>query len=254
VIAFWGYAATPAPGARDATTPLLNLAELVAAPRAWERKLVRVRGLFRGYNLYADLPPSTVGEPGDWVMKDAGAAVWATGRRPEGRGWSLDGLQAADTAQWLEVVGRPTRRKGVVRVRAVSVTPIAAPPGARVAPSRQLALAQDAPPEVIFAIPLEGETVPAQGRFALQFSKYLDVESLAGQVLVRYADDDAPVPVRVDWDEARRTLLIVPLGPLQAQRTVEVRLQPGIRDTQGHPLVPRPRGAEAETLRWHVAP
>ena len=52
--------------------------------------MVTVRGQFRGENLFGDLPSASRRRSADWVIKDDVFAVWVTGKKPKGPGWSLD--------------------------------------------------------------------------------------------------------------------------------------------------------------------
>lgn len=64
---------------------------------------MRVAGQFRGRNLYGDLPARSHLDKDDWVIKDELFALWVTGRRPKGEGFSLDAGLKRDTNKWLEV-------------------------------------------------------------------------------------------------------------------------------------------------------
>jgi hypothetical protein len=124
---FWSYAAaesTEKP--RAAPSGLLAIEDLAARPARLAKETVKVRGQFRGKNLFGDLPPA--GAPADgWVIKDGDSAVWVSGHRPKGSGWSLDPESRSDTTRWLEVVGKIETRDGVTLLRASQVTLVGPP-------------------------------------------------------------------------------------------------------------------------------
>jgi hypothetical protein len=73
-----------------------------------------------------DLPPA--GAPVDgWVIKDGESAVWVSGKRPKGDGWSLDPESRSDCARWVEVEGKIEKRDGVTLLRAAKVTLVPPP-------------------------------------------------------------------------------------------------------------------------------
>ena len=49
-------------------------------------------------------------------------AVWVTGKKPKGAGWSLDASLKRDTGKWLQVMGRVRVTNRVVTLEAVDVT------------------------------------------------------------------------------------------------------------------------------------
>ena len=76
----------------------------------------------------------------------------------------------------------------IVYLRAVRIMQGAAPkpsarrPGARASPGTA-----EAPPVVVFALPLDGEVdVPPSSRFVVQFSKDMDEATFKGRVVLRY--------------------------------------------------------------------
>jgi hypothetical protein len=103
--------------------------QILAEPEKFAGKKVTLVGLFRGRNLFADLPRSSVRSASDWVLKDGAVAVWVTGRRPRGDGFSLDPDYEADTTKWLAVTGRVEVADGVVYVKASTVS-LTTPPRA----------------------------------------------------------------------------------------------------------------------------
>ena len=88
---------------------------------------MRVRGQFRGRNLFEDLPGESRRGSSDWVIQDQGVAVWVTGKAPKGDGWSLDLDRRSESVRWVEVEGEVSARDGVVYVKAKSVSLVAGP-------------------------------------------------------------------------------------------------------------------------------
>lgn len=260
VVSFWDFDASALPAAPviagDAAT--LRLPDLVADPAAVKGRLVRVVGQFRGHNLYGDLPPAAFRHRLDWVLKDEQAAVWVTGRPPRGRDFKLDPNVQDDVRTWLEVVGRPDVRDGQVVVRADKIALVPAPAAARVKAVR-IAAGSNVRPVVVFSLPLDGDLIRSDARFVIQFNKYMDDDSFAGHVELRYADarTSGGFPtMKLAYDEGKRALVIDPGVALEPGRRLECRLLPGIVDADGLSLVPR-QGAAApdviDVLRFEVA-
>jgi hypothetical protein len=105
-IAIWGYLAPPddKPMKRP-DSPDTTLEDLVTKPERYDGKTVNVRGVFRGENLFGDLPSASRDKSSDWVIKDDVFAVWVSGRKPKGDGFELDAGLKRDTNKWLQVVG-----------------------------------------------------------------------------------------------------------------------------------------------------
>ena len=242
-VSFWDFDASALPArpaiAADATS--VKLPELIANPEAVKDRLVRVVGQFRGHNLYGDLPAPSFRHRLDWVLKDERAAVWVTGRAPRGRDFKLDPDTLDDARTWLEVVGRAVRRDGQVVVRAEKVGLVPAPAAARVKAVRLVA-GSGVRPVVVFSLPLDGDRVRSDARFVIQFNKYMDDDSFAGHVLLRYADAPAAggfATMTLAYDEGKRALVIDPGIALEPGRRIECLLLPGIVDADGLPLGPR---------------
>jgi hypothetical protein len=104
-----------------------GLRALVAAAGQLDERPVRVRGQFRGRNLFGDLPAETQKGRADWVIADEGVAVWVTGKAPKGNGFALDLDSKSDGVRWVEVEGKPLARDGVVYLRARSVLLVKGP-------------------------------------------------------------------------------------------------------------------------------
>src|SRR5712691_2642523 len=242
-VSFWDFDASGLPIgpsiAAEATS--VKLPELIANPDAVKGRLVRVVGQFRGRNLYGDLPAPSFRHRLDWVLKDERAAVWVTGRAPRGRDFKLDPNVRDDARTWLEVVGRAVLRDGQVVVRADKVALVPAPSAARVKAVRIVA-GSGVLPVVVFALPLDGDRIRSDARFVIQFNKYMDDDSFAGHIVLRYADSPAPggfATMKLAYDEGKRALVIDPGVALEAGRRIECRLLPGIVDADGQALAPR---------------
>jgi hypothetical protein len=91
-------------------------------------------GQFRGANLCSDLPTETRRDPADWVLLTSEGPLWVTGRRPAGRGFTLDPAYRGDTSRWLEVGGKVQVVHGVRYLKAAKVAMVARPKEATAAP------------------------------------------------------------------------------------------------------------------------
>jgi len=251
---------------KGVAAPETTLEDLISRPEQFDGKTVSVRGQFRGENLFGDLPSSSRARSSDWVIKEDLFAVWVTGKKPKGAGWSLDASLKRDTGKWLQVMGRVRVANRVVTLEAVDVT-LSKPPGeaakveAKPEPTPPPPPRPKRPPMVAFSLPLDGEReVPRDSVFKIQFSHDMDEATLKEHVLFRYAGrvqpgDNALDAVKVSYDGGLRTLRIDPGDLLRPGRIVEVVLLPGIQDLDGAPLETRPGirpGAAADVLRFQV--
>jgi len=266
-IAIWGYLAPPddKPIKRP-DSPDTTLADLVTKPERYDGKTVNVRGQFRGENLFGDLPSSSRDRSSDWVIKDDVFAVWVTGKKPKGSGWSLDASLKRDTGKWLQIMGRVRVRNRVVTLEAIDVVLSKAPTlsvaaEAKAEPTPQPPPRPKRPPVVAFSLPLDGERdVSPDSLFLIQFSRDMDEPSLKDRVLFRYAGrpqpgDNALDAVKISYDGGLRTLRVDPGDLLRPGRIVELVLLPGILDMDGAPLESRPgvrAGSSADVLRFQV--
>jgi hypothetical protein len=242
-VSFWDFDASGLPIAPSiaAEATSVKLPELIANPESVKDRRVRVVGQFRGRNLYGDLPAPSFRHRLDWVLKDERAAVWVTGRAPSGRDFKLDPDVQDDARTWLEVVGRAVLRDGQVVVRAEKIALVPAPSAARVKAVR-IAAGSNVRPVVVFTLPLDGDRIRSDARFVIQFNKYMDDDSFAGHIVLRYADAPAAggfASMKLAYDEGKRALVIDPGVALEAGRRVECLLLPGIADADGLALVPR---------------
>ena len=265
-IAIWGYLGPPddKPMKRP-DSPDTTLEDLVTKPERYDGKTVNVRGVFRGENLFGDLPSSSRDRSSDWVIKDDMFAVWVTGKKAKGSGWSLDASLKRDTGKWLQMMGRVRVRSGVVTLEALDVV-LSKPPNLRVAevkaePTPPPPPRPKRPPVVAFSLPLDGEREVAPDTvFLIQFSRDMDEASLKDHVLIRYAGrpqpgDNSLDAVKFGYDGGLRTLRIDPGDLLRPGRVVEVVLLPGILDIDGAPLETRPgirAGSSTDVLRFQV--
>jgi len=266
-IAIWAYLGPPddKPMKRP-DSPDTTLEDLVTKPERYDGKTVNVRGQFRGENLFGDLPSSSRDRSSDWVIKDDVFAVWVTGKKPKGSGWSLDASLKRDTGKWLQVMGRVRVRNHVVTLEAMDIVLSKAPTlsvaaEAKAEPTPQPPPRPKRPPVVAFSLPLDGERdVSPDSLFLIQFSRDMDEPSLKDRVLFRYAGrpqpgDNALDAVKISYDGGLRTLRVDPGDRLRPGRVVELVLLPGIVDIDGTPLETRPgirAGSATDVLRFQV--
>jgi len=247
VLQIWSFQGTPEDEGKGKKPQGIevSLESLVTQPGNFDGSLVRVVGKFRGRNLYGDLPVRSERRHSDWVIKNDLFAVWVTGSKPKGDGFSLDSGLKRDTGKWLEVVGVPETRNEITYIKARRVSLTEKPAEATVAPPPPPPEIPKVPPVVVFSLPLDGELVPSTGRFVIQFSNDMKVASFDGHVRVRYAGPvqpgDRPFDgVTLSYDEGRRALTVDPGDVLRSGREVDVLLLDGIVDIQGLNLEPRP--------------
>jgi hypothetical protein len=253
-ITFWKYVG---PEERDTKGKAAKAAEvtleaLVGQPGKRDGEVVRVTGQFRGRNLYGDLPSRSERDSDDWVIKDDLYAVWVSGKKPKGAGWSLDLGLKRDTGKWIEVVGRPITVGGVTYLKALEIK-LSGPPTltSQAAPPPPPPERPRVAPVVVFALPLDGDSeVARDSRFVVQFSKDMDEATFAGHVLLRYSGPVLPGDrmfdgARLTYDQGRRALTVDPGDLLRPGRQIELVLMPGIVDIEGLPLAAR-NGATAE--------
>ena len=110
-ISFWDVSSAVL---AETSRPAQALTSLFAATPVPMNQPVEVVGQFRGSNLFGDLPPTTRSGAGlnDWVLREGAAAIWVTGAKPEGSGWSLNPLNRRDTSTWLWVSGQLEEQAG----------------------------------------------------------------------------------------------------------------------------------------------
>jgi hypothetical protein len=122
-VTFFGLSDVESLAGTGAAASGLDLAELAESVG----RTVHVVGLFRGHNLFGDLPTGSEQSPSDWVLKRGRDAVWVTGKAPQGSGWKLDPSYAGDATHWLEVTGRVEKRGDLTFLRASKLALAATP-------------------------------------------------------------------------------------------------------------------------------
>ena len=263
----WGYLAPQEEKkGQGPASQKVTLEDLVTKSQEFDGKTVSVEGQFRGSNLFGDLPSASRKRSSDWVLKEEVFAVWVSGKKAKGEGWTLDPGLKRDSGKWLRVTGRVHVEKDVVTIQATDVL-LSKPPSERVA---KVEAAQPPPPPppkpkrppiVVFSLPLDGERdVPQSGVFQVQFSKDMDENSFKDHVVLRYAGrpqpGDNPLDAeKITYDGGRRTLQVDPGDVLRPGRVVELILLPGIKDVDGLLLETRPGknpGQAADVLRFQV--
>ena len=95
-----------------------SLEPLVRYPKSAEGTVVTVTGVFRGANLFEDLPPESRRDDSDWVLQDGPFSIWVTGRAPNGKGFSLDPRSRSDCRYRLEATGKVAIANGFIYLRA----------------------------------------------------------------------------------------------------------------------------------------
>jgi hypothetical protein len=262
LIQFWKFLGPEPEPKGKLEAPSVSLESLLTSSGRHDGKTVRVVGQFRGKNLFGDLPVKSRLAGADWVLKDDVFALWITGKKPKGAGFDLDASLKRDTGKWLEVVGRVDTRNGIVYIAAKQVGLTTAPsPTAQAQPPAPLPERPKLPPVVVFSLPLDGETVGSDVRFAVQFSKDMSEESFEGHVLLRYSGRTLPGDrqfdgVKMHYDLGRRALIVDPGDRLRPGRQLELVLLPGIVDLDGLELTARPGIPSAahvlDVLRYQV--
>ncbi len=241
-IQFWSWSGPPEKVDKNKAA-ILTLEQLVTRNGKMDGQLVRVVGKFRGRNLFADLPGKSMRTVNDWVIKDSLFAVWVTNRKPKGDGFDLDASNRRDTNRWLEVIGRPTTKNGVVVIDAAQITVTAPPtPKADAAPPPPPPERPKVPPVIVFSLPLDGESdFDFSGRIVIQFNNDMDEDSFKGRVGLRYEGPSRPGDpgfegMRVAYNAGQKALIVDPGAPILRGRALELVLLTGIIDIDGQPL------------------
>lgn len=260
VIQFWRWAGPPEKVNKDKAA-IVTLEQLVSRAGKMDGQLVRVVGKFRGRNLFADLPSRSMRTANDWVIKDSLFAVWVTNKKPKGDGFELDPSIRRDSNRWIEVIGRPATRNGVVIIDAAQVTLTQPPtPKADAAPPPPPPDRPKVPPVIVFSLPLDGESdFDFSGRITVQFNNDMDEDSFKGRVGLRYEGPALPgdpgfESMRVSYNPGSKALIVDPGAPILRGRVLDLVLLTGIVDIDGQPLVRRdgkpPQNDIAEMLRF----
>ena len=260
-IQFWRWAGPPEKLAKNVKAAIVSLEQLVARAGKMDGQLVRVVGKFRGRNLFADLPARSMRTSEDWVIKDSLFAVWVTNKKPKGNGFELDPSIRRDSNRWIEVIGRPVTKNGVVIIDAAEVTLTQPPtPKADAAPAPPPPERPKIPPVIVFSLPLDGESdFDFSGRIMVQFNNDMDEDSFKGRVGLRYEGPAFPgdpgfESMRVSYNPGSKALIVDPGAPILRGRVLDLVLLTGIVDIDGQPLVRRdgkpPQNDIAEMLRF----
>ncbi len=231
---------------------LLTIRALATAPPP-SSELVRIIGRYRGRNWFGDLPADSQRNAQDWVLSDGPFALWVTGHRPEGDGFSLGSSTLRDSREWLAVTGTVEERRGIVYLKARRVELSPAPDEAGKVTAAFATGMPAVKPDIAFLAPIEGvEPAAPDQQFLLRFTKPMDESTFKDRVQVRYSDQpEVPLPRTSVTYYAERTfsIMVDPGQALQPGRTIELVLKPGIKDLDGHVLVE----AGARVFKWSVA-
>ncbi len=196
-----------------------------------------------------------------YTMNFWAASADGTNKKPKGSGFDLDPSIRRDTGRWVEVIGRPRTRNGVVVIDALEVTLTQPPtPKADAAPAPPPPERPKDPPVIVFSLPLDGESdFDFSGRIVVQFNNDMDEESFKGRVGLRYAGPARPgdpgfESMRVSYNAGMKALVVDPGAPILRGRVLDLVLLTGIVDLDGQPLTRRdgkpPKGDIAEMLRF----
>lgn len=117
-ITVFGVADAVGPGREGSGAESAIIRTVLNDPSQFAGVNVRVVGLFRGRNLFGDLPAGSQRSPMDWVLKEDDTSLWVVGKAPKGKGWSLDPDYKGDTVRWLAVEGKIEVVSGVAYMRA----------------------------------------------------------------------------------------------------------------------------------------
>jgi hypothetical protein len=237
-------AASRSPANRaTANAPLVTLQDLVYGAGKHDGKLVRVRGTYRGANVYRDLPEPSRRGARDWVLKDGHFAAWITGREAPGNGGREATDSPGETGAGLEVVGTPSTAYGVVRIAAREVGISAAAPAPAIGRTLTGSAAgwEAVAPRLSFSYPVPGQPLGRRGQVILQFNKPMDPSRFDAAVSVRYERDGvgvAPPRVAFDYRDRFRAVVITPDPPPPSDTVMVVELREGIIDVDGRALTP----------------
>lgn len=238
VLRVTGVTAAPAP------TAVPSVRALALEPWRFAGRTVTVTGNFRGRNLFGDLPDGPHKSRYDFVIRSSEGAVWVTEVRPRGRGFDLDVDRRVDTNRWVEVTGTVVHDRGLVRIEGTRIAAATAPTETRAEEEAPRPAAPPPPVEVIFFTPADGDVdVSATTSIRVQFSKGIAEPTLTGRVEATYSGAapgaaGPPLALRTTYDAANRAIEIKFVEPLEAFRTVTVRLLDGITGFDGGPLPP----------------
>jgi hypothetical protein len=115
------FDATPLQSRKKDGSEGSSLEPLVRYPKGVEGTVVTVKGVFRGANLFEDLPAESRRDESDWVLQDGPFSIWVTGKAPKGKGFSLDLQSRSDCRYRLEATGKVSTANGFIYLRASSL-------------------------------------------------------------------------------------------------------------------------------------
>ncbi len=222
-----------------------TLRNVALTPSAYSNKTVTVSGRFRGRNLYGDLPSAPSASRWDFVLASAEAALWIVGKEPKGKGFELDIQARADTGRWLQVTGTASTHKGMMLIRASTIS-LAETDNIDLdrPPSRTNSVGP--PPEVIFSTPLQDDTdVPIDTTIRIQFSRDIDQRSFENRIVATYENLPESIDSKIEasnlnyeirYRAQNRSLEIFFENSLESFRRVNIALQNGITATDGATL------------------
>ena len=121
VFQIWSIFEAPDMPGRNKGSKGASLEPLVRYPKGVEGTVVTVTGVFRGANLFEDLPPESRRDDSDWVLQDGPFSIWVTGKAPKGKGFSLDPRSRSDCHYRLEATGKVSTANGFIYLRASSL-------------------------------------------------------------------------------------------------------------------------------------
>jgi len=121
VFQVWSVFEAPEMPGRKKGSKGSSLEPLVRYPKGVEGTVVTVTGVFRGANLFEDLPPESRRDDSDWVLQDGPFSIWVTGKAPRGKGFSLDPRSRSDCRYRLEATGKVATANGFIYLRASSL-------------------------------------------------------------------------------------------------------------------------------------
>jgi hypothetical protein len=112
-VTFWAYSdATPLTKPKSERSTASLLQKVAANPQPFLGKPITVLGRYRGGNMFDDLPADTRCRKSDWVIAHGEAAIWVTGKKPQGKGWRLSLDEESDSRFWIEVTGKVEEKNG----------------------------------------------------------------------------------------------------------------------------------------------
>jgi hypothetical protein len=173
-----------------------------------------------------------------------------TGLRPKGKGFDLDPHARVDTGRILQVTGVVKTDGGLSWLIAstisasavIDVLPGDEPPDTHAGPPPP----PTPPPEVIFSLPVDGETdVAPSAPVRVQVSRNLDPDTLGSRVRATYVGvppagmpQGSTIGLTTVYKAGDRVIEIRWMKPLAPYRTIKLELLEGIKGSDGQLLKP----------------